>query len=132
MRVFRFSYGVELLYVSGIMKASIEYVDNVPIINLSGRLDTLTAPALDAELASFLVESRPRILLDLADVTYISSAGLRSILHLVKHTSAHGGRLGVFAVAPHIMELIEISGFPSLLDLYPDRKGALDSMHGSA
>ena len=125
MPVFHLSSEVELLYVRGIMKAAIEYVGIVPIINLSGRLDTITAPALDAELVSFLVEPRPRILLDLAGVTYISSAGLRSILYLVKHTSANGGRLGVFAAAPHIMELIEISGFPSLLDLYPDREGAL-------
>jgi anti-anti-sigma factor len=108
------------------MKAVIEYVGTLPIIKLSGRLDTVAAPMLDAELVSFLAESRPSILIDFTEVTYISSAGLRSILHLVKHTAANGGRLGIFAAAPHIMEVIEISGFPSLLDLYPDRESALN------
>jgi anti-anti-sigma factor len=109
------------------MKATIEHERNLPVIKLSGRLDTVTAPALDAQLAPLLAEPRPKILLDLGDVTYISSAGLRSILQLVKHTAAHGGRLGLFNASPHIMEVIEISGFPSLLDIYPDRESALNA-----
>ena len=108
------------------MKATIEHERNLPVITLSGRLDTATAPALDAQLAPFLAEKRPKILIDLSGVTYISSAGLRSILQLVKHTAANGGRLGLFAASPHIMEVIEISGFPSLLDIYPDRESALN------
>jgi hypothetical protein len=34
--------------------------------------------------------------------------------------------LGLFAASPQIMEVIEISGFPSLLDVYPDRESALN------
>jgi anti-anti-sigma factor len=107
------------------MQVSIEYLPDLLIIALEGRLDTGSAPEFDAELSSVLSTPRPNILLDLAAVTYISSAGLRSILQLVKHTSAHGGRLGIFAAPPHIMEVIEMSGFPSLLDIYDDREAAL-------
>lgn len=64
--------------------------------------------------------------MDLSTVSYISSAGLRSILQLVKHAAAHGGRLGLFGASQHIMEVIEISGFSSLLDLYADRASALN------
>jgi anti-anti-sigma factor len=109
------------------MKAIIEHERNLPVIKLSGRLDTVTAPALDAQLAPLLAEPRSKILVDLCDVTYISSAGLRSILQLVKHTAANGGRLGLFSASPNIVEIIEISGFPSLLDLYPDRESALNA-----
>jgi len=108
------------------MNIVIEHAQDLPIIVLSGRLDTATAPGFDAEMAPFLAEPHPRILLDLAGVTYISSAGLRSVLHLVKHTAAHGGRLGLVATPPHLLEVIEISGFPALLDLYPDRESALN------
>src|SRR6185437_6606852 len=104
-----------------IMKASVEQVRDIPVISLSGRLDTATAPGFDAQMAPLLAQPRPRILVDLSEVSDISSAGLRSILQLVKHTAANGGRLGLFAASPHIMEVIEISGFPSLLDVYPDR-----------
>jgi anti-sigma B factor antagonist len=96
-------------------------------VAISGRLDTSSAPVFDAQLAPLLAQPRPRILLDLGAVTYVSSAGLRSILQLVKHAAAHKGRVGMFGAPPHIMEVIEISGFPSLLDVYPDRTAALSA-----
>jgi len=71
-----------------------------------------------------------RILVDLSAVTYISSAGLRSILRLIKHTAVHGGRTGIFGGAAQVMEVFEISGFGPLLDVYPDRENALNG--GSA
>ncbi len=107
------------------MNVTVEQVRELPIVVISGRLDTVTAPAFDAQLGPFLASPHPRILVDLAEVTYISSAGLRSVLHLVKHAASHGGRLGLFGAQPQIMEVIEISGFPSLLDVYPDREAAL-------
>lgn len=110
------------------MDATIEQIGHVLVVAISGRLDTASAPVFDAKLAPLLGQPRPRILLDLADVTYISSAGLRSILQLVKHTAAHKGRVGMFGAPPHIMEVIEISGFPALLDVHPDRTAALDSI----
>jgi anti-anti-sigma factor len=109
------------------MEAIIEHVKGLLVVGLTGRLDTTSAPAFDAQLEPVLAEPRPHILLDLAQVAYISSAGLRSILQLVKHASAHGGRVALCAAPPHIQEVIEISGFPTLLDLYPDRTSALNA-----
>jgi anti-sigma B factor antagonist len=109
------------------MDATIEHIGHVLVVAISGRLDTSSAPVFDAQLAPLLAQPRPRILLDLGAVTYVSSAGLRSILQLVKHAAAHKGRVGMFGAPPHIMEVIEISGFPSLLDVYPDRTAALSA-----
>ena len=107
------------------MEVTIEHISGVLLVVISGRLDTGTAPVFDSQLAPELAIPRPRILLDLSSVTYISSAGLRSILQLVKHAAAHAGRVGIFGAPPHIMEVVEISGFPSLLDVFPDRNSAL-------
>jgi anti-sigma B factor antagonist len=107
------------------MDVTLEHIGSTLLVAISGRLDTATAPVFDARIAPELSQPHPRILLDLSPVTYISSAGLRSILQLVKHTASHEGRVGLFAAPPHIMEVIEISGFPSLLDVYPDRAAAL-------
>jgi anti-anti-sigma factor len=96
-------------------------------VAISGRLDTASAPVFDAQLAPVLAQPNPHILLDLSGVSYVSSAGLRSILQLVKHTAAHKGRVGMFGAPSHIMEVIEISGFPSLLDVYPDKASALNA-----
>jgi anti-anti-sigma factor len=107
------------------MEVSAETIDGILLITIAGRLDTNTASSFDAQLAPVLAQSQSNVLVDLGDVNYVSSAGLRSILQLVKHTAAHGGRVGLFGTQPHILEVIEMSGFPALLDLYPDRESAL-------
>ena len=105
--------------------AHVVCTQGVPVVAISGRLDTTSAPAFDAQTASLLEEKHARVLLDLSAVTYVSSAGLRSILKIIKHTAASGGRTGVFSVPAQILEVIEISGFQPLLDIYPDRESAL-------
>jgi len=112
------------------MEVTIEHIGTLPVVAVAGRLDTSTAPVFDAQMAPLLAEPRTRILLDLHGLTYISSAGLRSILQLVKHTAAHQGRVGLFGASSAIMEVVEISGFPALLDIYADRAAALSSQAG--
>jgi anti-anti-sigma factor len=107
------------------MEVSIEELGWALVIGVNGRLDTVSAPQFDQRVALALAESRARILVDMSGVSYISSAGLRSILHLVKHAAENGGRVGLFSVPAPVMEVLEISGFPSRLDVYPDRASAL-------
>jgi anti-anti-sigma factor len=111
---------------AGSVHAQIEIVRSIPILAITGRLDTISAPLFDAQAAPVLAQTCSRILLDFSGVTYISSAGLRSIIRIIKHTAACGGRTGIFSVPAHIVELIEISGFQALLDIYPDRETALN------
>ena len=110
---------------SGSVFAQVEHVRGIPIIVITGRLDTTNAPLFDEHVAPLLAEACTRILLDFSCLTYISSAGLRSIIRIIKHTAVCGGRTGIFAIPAHILELIEISGFQPLLDIYPDRETAL-------
>ena len=107
------------------MEASFEQIDSFLVISVTGRLDTVSAPRFDEKLAPVLAVPCPDVLLDASQISYISSAGLRSILQLVKHTDEKGGRVGLFSVPPQIMDVLEISGFPSRLDIYPDRASAL-------
>jgi anti-anti-sigma factor len=107
--------------------ARIESVQNIPVVVMPGRLDTGSMPAFDAQMAPLLTEPHRRILLDMGAVTFISSLGLRSLLKLIKHAAASGGRAALFAVPAPILEVIEMTGFSSLVDLYPDRASALSS-----
>jgi anti-anti-sigma factor len=111
---------------TGSVPAQIECVRGVPIIVITGRLDATNAPSFDAQAGPLLAEAQSRILLDLSGLKYISSAGLRSIIQIIKHTSVSGGRTGIFSVPAPILEIIEISGVQRLLDIYPDRETALN------
>ena len=84
-------------------------------IELEGRLDTTTAPQLDAELSSSLSGVK-ELHLDLADLAYLSSAGLRSILSAQKKMNRQG-KMEVHNVCDTIMEVFEVTGFVDILTI---------------
>lgn len=89
--------------------------DNVIILNVSGRLDTTTAPSLEAAVAES-VAACEHLVLDFAGLEYISSAGLRVILKAQKAMAAKGG-MKLLHVNETIMEIFEITGFSDILTI---------------
>lgn len=105
--------------------AAIEYVQEIPVVVMAGRLDTSNTAAFDLQVACLFSQPHPRILLDMRGLTFVGSLGLRSIFKLIKHAAVSGGRAGAFSVPPMVLEVLEMSGFTKLLDVYPDRASAL-------
>ena len=85
------------------------------IVLLEGRLDTSTAPQLDSEMVGAL-DGVKELVLDLKDLAYLSSAGLRSILTVQKKMNRQGSML-VRNVCDTIMEVFEITGFADILTI---------------
>ena len=84
-------------------------------VSLVGRLDTTTAPALEAELKASLNDIK-ELVFDLEKLEYISSAGLRVLLASQKVMNKQGS-MKVTNVIPEIMEVFEITGFTDLLTI---------------
>jgi len=63
--------------------------------------------------------------LDLGEVDYISSAGLRVVLMLAKRQKQNAGKLVLCRLQPEVHEVVDISGFLSILTVVPDRATAL-------
>ena len=84
-------------------------------IALEGRLDTTTAPELEAELSTSL-DGVKELILDLKELVYLSSAGLRVVLGAQKRMNKQG-HMTVRSVCPDIMEVFEITGFVDILDI---------------
>ena len=82
---------------------------------LEGRLDTATAPELDAELQSSL-DGVEALILDLEKLQYMSSAGLR-ILLLTQKRMMKQGQMKVLHVGETIMEIFEVTGFSEILTI---------------
>jgi anti-sigma B factor antagonist len=96
-------------------------------IDIEGKLDTQTStPALE-ELLQILEPSPGRVLISLAPLEFISSAGLRVVLRTAKQVRGYGGQLKVCGATGVVKEVLEISGFDSLLDLYEDEPQAVGS-----
>lgn len=99
--------------------------NGVTVLIFEGRLDTTGVPTVDQAFAAATAEGATRFVWDFEKLHYISSAGLRSVLQALKHTNAKGGQLAIASPAPMVLEVFEISGFKSLLKIFPDRAAAL-------
>ena len=85
-------------------------------VKVIGRLDTNTAPELEDNLKDDLANAE-RIELDLEKLDYISSAGLRTVLVLHKSMSSKKGALVVMHPKDEVMEVFDMTGFSSFLDI---------------
>jgi anti-anti-sigma factor len=77
-------------------------------IRLSGSLDTATAPELEAQLATLLAGPIKELVFDLAQLTFISSAGLRVIAQARKQLRERGGLASFVHLQPQIQEVFDI------------------------
>lgn len=85
------------------------------VVDVQGRLDTVTAPELEQELASVLDDAEG-LTLDFAKLDYISSAGLRVLLSTQKRMMDKGG-MTITNANEEIMEVFDITGFSSILTI---------------
>ncbi|MDD4291251.1 MAG: STAS domain-containing protein [Clostridia bacterium] len=84
-------------------------------VAIQGRLDTMTAPQLDEQLKKSY-EGATKLILDLKDLEYISSAGLRVLLSAHKVMSKQGDMVITNANST-VMEVFEITGFSDILHI---------------
>ncbi len=84
-------------------------------IFVSGRMDTVSAPELEQAIKSNIDDAQ-ELVLDLSEMSYTSSAGLRVLLVAHKLMSKKGG-MTVTGVNESVMEVLEITGFSDILDI---------------
>jgi anti-sigma B factor antagonist len=82
-------------------------------IRLAGRLDTITAPDLDKTINED-IKGTKNLVIDLKDIEYVSSAGLRVILAAQKKMDKVGA-MKVTNVCQEVMEVFELTGFTDIL-----------------
>ena len=85
-------------------------------IEVEGRLDTVTAPELEKEVKGGL-DSVQELTFDFSKLEYISSAGLRVLLTAQKLMKKKGGSMVIKGSSEDVLEIFEITGFSTLLDI---------------
>ena len=92
-----------------------EKKDAAVTLHISGRLDTATAPELERAVGA-LPGNTTELTLDMAEVTYISSAGLRVLLATQKKMSRLGS-MKLTGVCEAVMAVLELTGFADILTI---------------
>ena len=87
---------------------------------LGGRIDAVTALELDKDLSASL-NGVTDLTLDLADLQYISSAGLRTLLKLQKRMDKQGA-MRIKNIRENVREVLDMTGFANFLTIAEDKK----------
>ena len=101
--------------------------DDVTVVALAGKVDSTTSPEAQEALDKVLASGVKRLVLDCTALDYISSAGLRVLLGTAKRLgkAGGGGALRLFGLNQTVREVFDISGFSTILAVFPTEDDAL-------
>ncbi len=109
------------------MEISVKPLKEVDIVTVSGRIDSATAPEFDNALKGLLEHGRRKLALDFADLSYVSSAGLRAMLSALKTARNNGGNVVLVSANERIRDTLTLVGFHTLFIQFNDVLDAVDS-----
>jgi anti-anti-sigma factor len=83
--------------------------------HLAGHMDTTTSHSVTQAVNAAMAAGGRRVVFDMRDVSYVSSAGLRVILVAAKQARAVGGGAAVFGLQPRVEKIFSVSGFDKVV-----------------
>jgi anti-sigma B factor antagonist len=110
------------------MKATVRQVDSVTVVDLSGRITLGEGCAQLRELIRGEVgRGNKRVLLNLADVTYIDSSGIGELVSAYTAVSNQGGQLKLLNLTKKVHDLLQITKLYTVFDVHDDEVKAITS-----
>jgi anti-anti-sigma factor len=110
------------------MEISEERVGDTCVVTATGRLDGGASAAFTERIGGLITEPNPKLLIDFAGVDFVTSAGLRAVLLLVKKVKAAGGTFALCSVQDSVREVLDITGFAGMLSIHPARADAIAAL----
>jgi anti-sigma B factor antagonist len=101
-------------------------VDNVTLVEVEGRIDSMNANQLGEALAGAIDDGGVQIVLDLAGVDYMSSAGLREIVNALKKVKPSGD-VRIARPTDRVREVLDMAGLSTILQIFSSQNDALAS-----
>lgn len=102
-------------------------IGKVNIISLSGRLDAYSANDLERKLDSLIDADQVQLVVNLGQLEYISSSGLRVLLAALKKVRKQQGDIKLACLKPYIKEVFDIAGFTQLFTIFDAEEAAVSS-----
>ncbi len=108
------------------MEVCVRANDNCDLVDIKGRIDSFTAPRLSKILSEITSHNIYKIILDLSDVSYVSSAGLRVFIDIQNTCKKiNQGEVLLVNIPQRVYETLELAGFVPLFKFYNNVTSAL-------
>ncbi len=109
------------------MDLIVEPVEGVVVVAVVGDVDLATAPGMEECLSTQLAAGRVRLVLDLSQVAFMGSVGLRVVLSLLQASRQKGGDLRLCAAQPGVAKLLRVAGASEVMRIFATRGEAVGS-----
>jgi len=114
------------------MKATVRQVDSVMVVDVSGRITLGEGCSQLRELIrDQLTKGNKRVLINLADVTYIDSSGIGELVSAYTAVSNQGGQLKLLNLTKKVHDLLQITKLYTVFDIHDDEAKAIGSFEKS-
>jgi anti-sigma B factor antagonist len=110
------------------MEITLSLTGDIPVFHLNGRLDMTTSPLLEERLKPLLTEPGQKLVFDCAELTYISSAGLRVFFSTMRHLTAEKGGVVFARLSPPVADLFRLAGLEDLFLISPTLEEAASKL----
>ena len=97
------------------------------VASVSGRIDGTNSKEFEDGLKSEISDDESIVVLDLENLTYISSAGLRAILLTAKHLGRRNAKFRISSVSPSVSEIFTVSGFDRIIPIFKTQDAAVEA-----
>ncbi len=109
------------------MKITQEQKEEVRIFSLNGRFDAYSAGEVEDKLNLAISQGARKLLIDLDEIKYISSAGLRVLLAIAKKLKKEDGQIKLCCLQPYVKEVFDIAGFTQIFKIYNTYEEGINS-----
>ena len=101
-----------------------ELENNIRLIKLDGKLDIAGAREIEGKIASYSAGEKPRLIVDLSDVEFIASIGIRLLTLTAKSIASRGGKMILLNPNPDVQHVLDVTGIPAIVPISSDLETA--------
>jgi anti-sigma B factor antagonist len=102
--------------------------NDITIIALTGRLDTLSSSSLEDKLLDTINKNQSKMIIDFSQLDFISSSGLRVLLTAGKQMKSAQGKLVLCSLKDHVKEVFDVAGFSMLFKMFSSREESIKEL----
>jgi anti-sigma B factor antagonist len=102
--------------------------EGIPVIQLSGEVDAYTCSMLRDAMIEIIEQGNPNVVISMADVEYIDSSGLGTLVGGLKRASEQSGKIAVVASSIQIRKVFEITGLEKVFPIFESETEAAHAL----
>ena len=95
-----------------------ELDNNIRMIKLIGKLDIIGVGQIETRFAGYCGGENVRVVVDLLDVDFLASIGIRLLTLTAKSVASRGGRMVLLNPTPEVQHVLEMTGIPAIIPIY--------------